>query len=66
MFVLLTLIVSWVSASGSLPAALFRQNFIDGLLIGLGLGVGIEGGEAFLHSLEHNNMDTPEPAHKRQ
>ena len=64
MFVLLTLIVSWVSASGSLPATLFRQNFTDGLLIGLGLGVGIEGGEAFIHSLKHNDMNTPAPAHK--
>jgi hypothetical protein len=51
MFVLLTLVVAWVSASGNMPASLFRQNFTDGVLIGLGLGVGIEAGEAFMHSL---------------
>lgn len=56
MFVLLTLFVSWLSASQMLPATVFRQNFFDGLLIGLGLAVGIEAGEALVHSLEHHSM----------
>ena len=53
MFVLLTLLVSVLSGQGGLPATLFRENFVDGLLLGLGLGLGVGAGEAFLHSLEH-------------
>ena len=56
MFVLLTLFVSGFSASQMLPATVFRQNFLDGLLIGLGLAVGIEAGNALIHSLEHHSM----------
>jgi hypothetical protein len=56
MFVLLTLFVSWLGTSQMLPASVFRQNFVDGLLIGLGLAVGIEGGEAIVHSLEQHSM----------
>ncbi len=51
-FVLLTLIVAWLQGTDLLPAALFRDNFFDGLMIGLGLGLGIEGGEAFVYSLQ--------------
>jgi hypothetical protein len=32
---------------------LFRENFVDGSLLGLGLGLGVGAGEAFLHSLAH-------------
>lgn len=54
MFVVLTLLVDLLSAeSTGLPATLFRENFVDGLLLGLGLGLGVEGGEAVMHSLEH-------------
>jgi len=56
MFVLLTLVVSMVAGSGSVPAEVFQKNFVDGLLLGTGLGLGIEAGEAFLHSLEHHAM----------
>ncbi len=52
MFVLLTLIVAALSGVDLLPARLFRDNFLDGLFIGLGLGIGVEVGEAFLHSVE--------------
>ncbi|MBI5471097.1 MAG: hypothetical protein HY961_01995 [Ignavibacteriae bacterium] len=52
MFVLLTLLVAALSGVDLLPARLFRDNFLDGLFIGLGLGLGIEAGEAFLHSIE--------------
>jgi thiamine transporter ThiT len=54
MFVVLTLLVDLLSAeSTGLPATLFRENFVDGLLLGLGLGLGVEAGEAVIHSLEH-------------
>lgn len=56
MFVLLTLLVAWISGAGILPATVFRQNFVDGLLIGLGVGLGIEAGESFIHSLEHHSV----------
>lgn len=54
MFVLLTLLTGVLTGVESMPAAIFRQNFVDGLLIGLGVGIGIEGGEALVHSLEHH------------
>jgi thiamine transporter ThiT len=54
MFVILTLLVDVLSAGTSaLPATLFRENFVDGLLLGAGLALGIEAGEAVIHSLEH-------------
>jgi hypothetical protein len=52
MFVVLTLIIDLLSGGGGLPATLFRENLFDGLLLGTGLGLGIEGGEAMVHSLE--------------
>ncbi len=54
MLVLLTLIVELVAGSPGVPASVFRENFTDGVLLGLGLGLGVQGGEAFLHSLEHH------------
>jgi len=51
MFVLLTLIVGILRNIGPLPAVLFRENFLDGFLIGLGMGLGIQAAEAFIHSL---------------
>lgn len=56
MFVLLRLLVGWLTAAEHVPASIFRENFIDGLLIGLGLALGIEAGEAFIHSLEHRSV----------
>ncbi len=54
MFVVLTLIVDLLAGpGGGLPASLFRENLLDGLLLGWGLGIGIEGGEALAHSFEH-------------
>jgi thiamine transporter ThiT len=52
MFVLLTLLSDAVSGGTGLPATLFRENFVDGLLLGLGLGLGLEAGEALLYSFE--------------
>jgi amino acid permease len=64
MFVLLTLFVSWLGTSQMLPAVVFRQNFFDGLLLGLGLAVGIEAGEAIVHSLEQHSMKHHESIEK--
>jgi hypothetical protein len=60
MFVMLTLLVAWLTGGGALPGQVFRQNFLDGLLIGLGLAIGIEGGEAIIHSLEHHSIGPKE------
>ena len=62
MFVLLTLVAGLLAGSTGLPASLFRENFVDGLLLGAGLGLGVEGGEALLHSLEHPAAGTGNPA----
>jgi hypothetical protein len=59
MFVLLTLFVAVVTQAGLLPASVFRANFVDGLLIGLGLGVGIQGGEATIASIEQHRNPRP-------
>lgn len=56
MFVVLTLVVAQLTGVTDMPAIVFRENFIDGLLIGTGLGLGVEGGEAFIHSLEHHRL----------
>lgn len=60
MFVVLTLLVAWWTAETLLPASVYRQNFVDGLLIGLGVAIGIEAGEALIHSFEHHST----PLHK--
>jgi len=52
MFVLLTLVVGILRNTGAMPAIVFRQNFVDGLLIGLGMGLGVQAAEAFIHSIE--------------
>lgn len=52
MFVLLSLLTAILGGIEEMPAQVFRQNFFDGLLIGIGLGVGVQGGEAFMHSYE--------------
>jgi len=54
MFVLLTLLVAALTSIEMLPATLFRDNWIDGLLIGLGIGLGVEGAESFIHSWEEH------------
>jgi hypothetical protein len=55
MFVLLTLLVGVLGKSGTMPAVVFRENFVDGFLIGLGMGVGVQAAEAFLLSLHHGS-----------
>ena len=58
MFVLLTLLVGVLEKVSAMPAAVFRDNFVDGLLIGLGMGLGVQGGEAFIHSLDKADWTT--------
>ncbi|HEY6951065.1 MAG TPA: hypothetical protein VI758_01590 [Bacteroidota bacterium] len=58
MFVLLTLLVGIIQNVSSMPAAVFRDNFVDGLLIGLGMGIGVQGGEAFIHSIGTSSWTT--------
>jgi hypothetical protein len=52
MFVLLTLIVGVIQNISYMAPVVFRDNFIDGLSIGLGMGLGVQAGEAFIHSLQ--------------
>jgi hypothetical protein len=54
MFTLLTLLVAVLTNVELMPAKLFRDNSYDGLLIGLGLGLGIEAAEALVHSYEEH------------
>lgn len=53
MFVLLTLLVGVLRTMDVMPAEVFRENFFDGFLIGLGMGLGVQAAEAFLQSLAH-------------
>jgi hypothetical protein len=53
MFVLLTLLVGVIRNISPMPSSVFQENFVDGLLIGLGMGLGVQAGEAFIHSLKH-------------
>jgi hypothetical protein len=53
MFVLLTLLVGVLRNTETMPATVFRENFLDGSLIGLGMGLGVQAAEAFLLSLGH-------------
>jgi hypothetical protein len=62
MFVLLTLIVAVFTGVDLMPASLFRDNWIDGLLIGTGLGLGVEGAESFIHSWEEHKSGTVKKA----
>ena len=52
MFVLMTLLVGIAMDVQALPPGLFRENFIDGLWLGLGLGLGVEAAESIIHSVE--------------
>ena len=51
-FVLLTLLVSLLTKVEALPSSLFQRNFLDGLWLGLSLGVGIEIAESIIHSID--------------
>ena len=59
MFVLLTLLVGVLRGTESMPAVLFRENFLDGSLIGLGMGLGVQAAETFIHSLASHGTPVP-------
>jgi hypothetical protein len=51
-FVLLTLLVGILTKVEALPSSLFKNNFLDGLWLGLSLGIGIEIAESIIHSID--------------
>ncbi len=62
-FVLLTFFVGMLTNVESLPSSLFRNNFLDGLWLGLSLGAGVEIAESIIHSIDlhsHVVKETPQ------
>jgi hypothetical protein len=60
-FVLLTFLVALLTKVEALPSSLFQNNFLDGLWLGLSLGIGIEIAESIIHSIDshvHAVQDT--------
>lgn len=55
-FVLLTLLVGLFRNISPIPPSVFQDNFIDGMLIGIGMGLGVQAGEAFVHSLSRDKQ----------
>ncbi|MCX6121211.1 MAG: hypothetical protein NTX44_06290 [Ignavibacteriales bacterium] len=51
-FVLLTLVVDLLMKVATMPSATFQKNFLDGLWLGLSLGIGIEIAESIVHSVD--------------
>jgi hypothetical protein len=51
-FVLLTLSIGILTKVATLPPELFQKNYLDGLLLGLSLGIGIEIAESIVHSVD--------------
>ena len=51
-FVLLTLLVGLLTRVAIMPPALFQKNYLDGLWLGLSLGIGIEIAESIVHSVD--------------
>ena len=51
-FVLITLSVGVITKVATLPPELFQKNYVDGLLLGLSLGIGIEIAESIVHSVD--------------
>jgi len=51
-FVLLTLSVALLTKVQALPPALFQKNYLEGLWLGLSLGIGVEIAESIIHSID--------------
>lgn len=51
-FVLLTLSIGILTKVVTLPPELFQKNYLDGLWLGLALGIGIEIAESIIHSVD--------------
>ncbi|RPI06601.1 MAG: hypothetical protein EHM64_02360 [Ignavibacteriae bacterium] len=60
-FVLLTLAIGVLTKVASLPPELFQRNFLDGLWLGLSLGVGVEIAESIIHSVDLHRQDKKLP-----
>jgi hypothetical protein len=52
-FVLLTLLVGILTQVAAMPPTLFQRNFLDGLWLGFGLGIGVEIAESIVHSVDY-------------
>jgi hypothetical protein len=63
LFVLLTLLVAVIKGTTIMQAKDFQETFIDGMVLGIGLGLGVEIAEAFIHSIEQHKK--PKPAGKK-
>jgi hypothetical protein len=65
-FVLLTLLMGVFSGISQVSASTFQNNFVDGALLGLGLGFGVDLGESIIHSLEMHwrGEGSPWPTHR--
>ncbi len=51
-FVLVTLSIGILTKVATLPPSLFQKNYLDGLWLGLSLGIGIEIAESIIHSVD--------------
>jgi len=56
-FVLLTLLVGVLTHVAVMPPALFQKNYLDGLWLGLSLGIGIEIAESIIHSVDIHRQE---------
>ncbi len=65
-FVLFTLFVGLFSNVHAMPASAFQNNFVDGALLGIGLGLGVDLGESIVHALEAHRKGEglPWPTHR--
>jgi hypothetical protein len=52
LFVVLTLFVGIITRVEAMPPVLFQHNFMDGMWMGFGLGIGVEIAESIIHSIE--------------
>jgi hypothetical protein len=57
-FVSLSFFTAWIGGIESMPAQVFRSNFLDGVLIGSGIGIGVEAAEMLVNAFEKSS-----PAH---
>lgn len=58
LFVLLRLIVLLITGASELSPGEFQKNFLDGLCMGVGLGIGVEIAEAIIHSVDLHKQAT--------
>jgi ABC-type multidrug transport system permease subunit len=59
-FVLLTFLVGVLTRVAIMPPALFQKNYLDGLWLGLSLGIGVEIAESIVHSVDLHREATRE------